>query len=658
MGAISFSNTPETLLQDLRTAMGTGSGLVNLTGYLAGLFFVGFRSIGTSTYEVTVTSLSRLYKSIVTGDITTMTFSQLQDAENLREFQPEDANLTAIAELTGTSGFLKKTGEGAWELADVSTGSGGGSDIISVPDQYVRITDLDSGIYRLTYEGTKYIYYSGATSSSALDFNLINPIYLYVNKKQAATDGEAYWDWHIFGTRGVGNYVLYLYYGIVKISSGSYSSLDLSSIIRTTNVENNLDTSTHSSTKVLSAYQGYLLDQNKQNKTDETLETTDKTIVGAINELNGKSGTPKLYAPTIKISGLTLTIKNPTKNKDYVASYDIYNADTNTLIRNTKKTTVDLESFNIADGTYNIAVKAKGIEFNGTLLYEESDYSNVLSYTHDNPPTLANGSAWYKATVDKSTITEITFDNTYEVTGNETESWDASASRDGSVMCYLNDTSITIKPIHTTNKVHANTNCMYLFRNFSNITTINNFIALDTLIVRNMYGMFSNCHTLTTLDMSNFDTSSVTDMSVMFADCYALTTLDISNFDTSNVTTMYGIFSNCEALTILDVSGFDTSSVTNMNNMFNGCNALTTLDVSSFDTSNVTNMYGMFYGCNTLTTLDVSNFDTSNVTDMGYMFNSCNALTTLDVTGFDTSDVTDMSFMFYDCNKLTADCSS
>lgn len=169
-------------------------------------------------------------------------------------------------------------------------GVGGGSDIIDIDTQYVRITDLDSGIYRLTYEGTKYIYYSGATSSSALDFNPINPIYLYVNKKQAATDGEAYWDWHIFGTRGVGNYVLYLYYGIVKISSGSYSSLDLSSIIRTTNVENNLDTSTHSSTKVLSAYQGYRLDQNKQNKTDNTLTTTDKTIVGAINELNGKVG--------------------------------------------------------------------------------------------------------------------------------------------------------------------------------------------------------------------------------------------------------------------------------------------------------------------------------------------------------------------------------
>lgn len=325
------------------------------------------------------------------------------------------------------------------------------------------------------------------------------------------------------------------------------------------------------------------------------------------------TGTPKLYAPTIKISGLTLTIKNPTKNKDYVASYDIYNVDTNTLIRNTKNTTVDLESFNIADGTYNIAVKAKGIEFNRTPLYGESDYSNVLSYTHDNPPTLASGTHWYRATVDKSTITEITFDNTYEVTGNETESWDASSSQNGSVMCYLNGTSITIKPIHTTNKVHSNTSCHNMFQNFTSLTTINGLTALDTSSATIMQGMFLVCRSLISLDTSNFDTSKVSTMSYMFSNCNALTTLDVSGFDTSRVSDMSYMFANCFALTTLDVSNFDTSKVSNMFCMFMESKALTALDVSNFDTSNVTKMGNMFRNCNVLTA-DCSSWDVDNVT--------------------------------------------
>ena len=106
------------------------------------------------------------------------------------------------------------------------------------------------------------------------------------------------------------------------------------------------------------------------------------------------------------------------------------------------------------------------------------------------------------------------------------------------------------------------------------------------------------------------------------------------------------MFSNCWSLTTLDISCFDTDKVTNMRNMFYGCNRLTSLDLSSFDTSNVTDMYGMFYFCKSLTSLDLSSFDTSNVTDMSLMFANCTGLTSLDVSGLDTSNVTQMSAMF------------
>ena len=196
------------------------------------------------------------------------------------------------------------------------------------------------------------------------------------------------------------------------------------------------------------------------------------------------------------------------------------------------------------------------------------------------------------------------------------------------------------------------TNMDGMFQNCKSLTTLD-LSRFDTKNVTNISGMFYACHALTTLDVSNFDTKNVTDMSHMFFECSALTTLDISNFNTENVTNMSGMFWGCAALTTLDLSHFDTQNVTDMNGMFCNCSALTTLDVSNFDTKNVTNMSGMFSGCSALNTLDIANFDTQNVTDMSGMFNGCRALTTLDVSNFDTQNVTNMGYMFCSCYKLT-----
>ena len=144
------------------------------------------------------------------------------------------------------------------------------------------------------------------------------------------------------------------------------------------------------------------------------------------------------------------------------------------------------------------------------------------------------------------------------------------------------------------------------FDNKSNIKSIKKLKGLDTSKVTNMYGMFYQCSSLTSLDLSNFDTSKVTDMS--------------------------GMFNSCSSLTSLDLSNFDTSSVTNMSSMFWCCSSLTSLDLSSFNTSKVTNMYSMFDTCSSLTSLDLSNFDTSKVTNMSYMFSGCSSLKDVYIT--------------------------
>ena len=189
---------------------------------------------------------------------------------------------------------------------------------------------------------------------------------------------------------------------------------------------------------------------------------------------------------------------------------------------------------------------------------------------------------------------------------------------------------------------------------FKDMTELYSVDYINDTKLTSMYGMFSGCSSLQTLDVSNWDTSKVTSMGNMFQGCSNLTTLDVSNWDTSKVTNMNGMFRGCSNLQTLDVSNWDTSKASAMNAIFYGCSNLQTLDVSKWDTSMVGDMSSMFNNCINLTTLDVSNWDTSLVTEMGDMFNGCANLTTLDVSKWDTLKLNTMGGIFANCSKLTA----
>ena len=191
------------------------------------------------------------------------------------------------------------------------------------------------------------------------------------------------------------------------------------------------------------------------------------------------------------------------------------------------------------------------------------------------------------------------------------------------------------------------------FMDLTKLETITGLEYLNTEKVTDMSYMFSNCSSLTSLDVTHFNTANVTNMWYMFSSCSALLSLNVTNFNTANVTNMRNMFSSCSSLTSLDVSHFNTANVTNMSYMFSNCVALTSLDVTNFDTANVTDMPRMFMGCSSLTSLDVTNFNTANVTDMSYMFANCAALTSLYLTNFNTAKVTNMRNMFSSCKALT-----
>ena len=234
---------------------------------------------------------------------------------------------------------------------------------------------------------------------------------------------------------------------------------------------------------------------------------------------------------------------------------------------------------------------------------------------------------WGQTKYLRSDVKSVTFRGTLD--GAPDDAWDVSEEKDRSILAWMESGNLIMA---ADGKIASNPNASCLFAYFENANAIDFGDCFDTSMVTDMQFMFSDCSSLSELDVSGFDTSMVTDMSAMFQGCNRLTYLDVSGFDTSMVTNMGCMFSGCSSLTRLDVSGFDTSRVAGMNLMFIDCSSLTELDVSGFDTSEVTGMVEMFFGCSNLTELDVSGFDTSKVTDMFWMFFGCSSLNSIQCT--------------------------
>ena len=138
--------------------------------------------------------------------------------------------------------------------------------------------------------------------------------------------------------------------------------------------------------------------------------------------------------------------------------------------------------------------------------------------------------------------------------------------------------------------------------------------------------MFAGCLRLTTIDnFINLDTRNVTNMSAMFQDCSMMRKLDLNNgvFETEKVTNMASMFKGCGSLYELYVDGFDTSLVEDMSSMFEACGNLTELNLQYFNTEKVTKMNRMFMNSSKLEKIIVGNdWDTTN-RETDSMFEGC-----------------------------------
>ena len=146
-----------------------------------------------------------------------------------------------------------------------------------------------------------------------------------------------------------------------------------------------------------------------ENGTQEVTPDSGNVLSKVTVTTNVPSVQPTLNAPTISLSGSTITITNPSSNGNFVTSYKVFNGAT--LLATVTSTTVDLLTYISTAGTYTITVKASAANFN------DSAASNSESYeakTQTTPAiSLASGTIIQIDTIDDNATTiEVYADGT------------------------------------------------------------------------------------------------------------------------------------------------------------------------------------------------------------------------------------------------------
>ena len=164
-------------------------------------------------------------------------------------------------------------------------------------------------------------------------------------------------------------------------------------------------------------------------------------------------------------------------------------------------------------------------------------------------------------------------------------------------------TSINLNNMYTSSVTNMN----YLFYNCSSLRYLD-ISSFNTEKVLYMSNLFTNCKSLTSIKFSNnFNTNKVTQMAALFTNCNSLKIMDcpitVKYFNLSY------FFSNCHSLTSVNLENFDTIKATNFDYMFSNCYKLEFIAKSNFNFQGTIRMVNMFSGCYSLTSI---NFPISN----------------------------------------------
>ena len=245
---------------------------------------------------------------------------------------------------------------------------------------------------------------------------------------------------------------------------------------------------------------------------------------------------------------------------------------------------------------------------------------------------------------------------------------------------------------YSSSTYYNNIDLSYMFYNCKNLETITKS-SYQFKYISNMRGMFSNCISLTTIDLGNFEikSGSKIDLSYTFYNCQNLETIKFpSSSNSFGISNMEQIFYNCQSLKQIDLRSFSpSSSYLNFSSLFFNCFSLTTVTMNSnnfyisdtremfYNCSSLNafsfnpywakygiNMAKMFYNCTNIKSITFQIYKHShhynsiyiyyyfNPVDISYMFYNCKSLISLTLDHFKTNNTKYINHMFYNCRNL------
>ena len=206
-----------------------------------------------------------------------------------------------------------------------------------------------------------------------------------------------------------------------------------------------------------------------------------------------------------------------------------------------------------------------------------------------------------------------------------------------------------------------------VFTGCTNLKTIENFDNFNFSGVEDVKNIFTNCGSLTVLNMNNWNLSNVKDFGKHSNDISEFGTglsgvkkLYMNNWNISSVKSLNKAFSGLGSLEEVYMSECKTNNNEEwiMTNMFLNCYNLKKVEMDGFVNSHCTSLASAFSGCSSLPEIDLSSWDLSGVTNMSYIFNGCSKLgnnsddKTVSFEELDLRSCTTMQRAFYGCSAM------
>lgn len=142
---------------------------------------------------------------------------------------------------------------------------------------------------------------------------------------------------------------------------------------------------------------------------------------------------------------------------------------------------------------------------------------------------------------------------------------------------------------------------------FNGCTNLENIIGIEDLDVSNAHTishMFNGCENLTKLDLSKWNVGNVKMMTSLFYRCVLLEEIkgiEKWQFSTVGNLSFNGMFNECESLRSINISNWKVENVRDCDSMFRRCYELTSIgDISGWKLEHIDSIEKMFFGCSKL----------------------------------------------------------